>query len=270
MKGRLLGGSVTFDAAADIYDATRALPDDVAAKLTDALLAELAAQGTDRVLEVGVGTGRIARPLAERGVRVTGVDIAPRMLGRLREQLTDRHTNPDLLLGDATRLPIAAQAFRAAMVVHVLHLVSSVEEALAEIRRVLAPGGVLLQSRTRYPGDNPWVAAYLKWDEMLTRRGFERRKRPRDEAITSALEGAGGSLRVVEVASAAVHTTPAEHFERTARRVDSWSWLIPDGLFAECLPEFEDWCRHHYGHMQRTFAQEALHELEVWSFGGQA
>jgi ubiquinone/menaquinone biosynthesis C-methylase UbiE len=266
MKGRLLGGSVTFDDAADIYDATRALPDDVAAKLTEAILAELAALGYDRLLEIGIGTGRIARPLAERGIRVTGVDIAPRMLGRLREQLGPGHTTPDLLLGDATRLPMADGSYRAAMVVHLLHLVSSLDGAIAELRRVLVPGGVLLQNFTHWPGDNPWMAAYHKWDEMLAKRNFERRKRPRDEEIVAAIEAGGGTRRTVEVASEIVRSTPAEHFERTSKRTDSWSWFIPDDLFAECLPEFEDWCRHHYGHMQRVFAQEARHELDVWSF----
>jgi SAM-dependent methyltransferase len=49
-----------------------------------AALAELAADGP--VLEFGVGTGRLAVPLAERGVEVTGVDISPEMLAKLREK----------------------------------------------------------------------------------------------------------------------------------------------------------------------------------------
>jgi SAM-dependent methyltransferase len=45
-------------------------------------LAELAGDG--RALELGVGTGRIAIPLAERGVRVHGIDLSPDMVGQLR------------------------------------------------------------------------------------------------------------------------------------------------------------------------------------------
>jgi SAM-dependent methyltransferase len=46
------------------------------------LLAQLAAPG-NRVLELGVGTGLWALPLAERGLAVTGIDISPKMLARL-------------------------------------------------------------------------------------------------------------------------------------------------------------------------------------------
>src|SRR3546814_397628 len=97
--------SISFDHAADFYDATRALAPDVSAMLTEAILLELEKAGADRLLEVGVGTGRISRPLMERNIRVTGFDIAPRMMGRLRAQLTPAHTAPDLLLADATQMP---------------------------------------------------------------------------------------------------------------------------------------------------------------------
>src|SRR5437763_5009447 len=46
------------------------------------LLAELA--GTGRALELGIGTGRIALPLAQRGVRVHGIDLSRAMVERLR------------------------------------------------------------------------------------------------------------------------------------------------------------------------------------------
>jgi SAM-dependent methyltransferase len=48
------------------------------------LLAELAGDGA--VLELGIGTGRIALPLSRRGVRVHGIDLSPAMVARLREK----------------------------------------------------------------------------------------------------------------------------------------------------------------------------------------
>jgi SAM-dependent methyltransferase len=49
-----------------------------------AFLAELAAGGP--ALELAIGTGRIALPLAARGIRVDGIDISPEMVARLREK----------------------------------------------------------------------------------------------------------------------------------------------------------------------------------------
>ncbi len=48
------------------------------------LLAELAGSGP--VLELGIGTGRIALPLAARGVRVHGIDLSEAMVAQLREK----------------------------------------------------------------------------------------------------------------------------------------------------------------------------------------
>jgi phospholipid N-methyltransferase len=57
------------------------------------LLAELCPSG-GRVLEMGVGTGRIAIPLAERGLRVRGVEASTRMLAKLAEKDPDRRVTP--------------------------------------------------------------------------------------------------------------------------------------------------------------------------------
>lgn len=266
MARKLVGGSLSFDHAADVYDATRAFPDHVATKLTDALLAEIAAAGAGHLLEIGVGTGRISRPLMERGVRVMGLDIAPRMLARLREQLAPQHTPPDLMVGDATQLPFASGSFRAVLAVHVLHLVSDWQRALDEIRRVLASGGVFIHHCTRYHGDNPWRPSVDKWNEMLAARNFVRRGRPADEQIESKLRSLGGSVRREVYAEDEERTAPSYFLNRTRNRVDSWSWEIPDDLFADCLPEYERWMLEHYGELDREHVQRVTYELEVWSF----
>ena len=70
------------EAMADVYDEWYADVSDVDA--TVAALTRLAsAAGNGRVLELGVGTGRLALPLAARGLQVTGVDVSPAMIARL-------------------------------------------------------------------------------------------------------------------------------------------------------------------------------------------
>jgi ubiquinone/menaquinone biosynthesis C-methylase UbiE len=258
--------SVSFDHAADVYDATRALPAQVRDALTDALVRELTAIGAEQVLEVGVGTGRIARPLAERGMRVCGIDIAPRMLARLQEQLGPQHVAPDLLLGDATRLPLSDGAFPAAIIVHVLHLVSSVEDALAELRRVLSPGGVFLHPITDYPGDNPWAPGFTKRNELLRELGVVARKRPDREEIHALLKGLGASLRVETFAEMEEESTPAFWLGRTRDRIDSWSWEVPQAVFPEFIERYEQWNREHFGDLEQVFVQKSVYRVEGWRF----
>ena len=258
--------SISFDRAASFYDATRALPDAVAAKLTDALLAERDAVQADSVLEVGVGTGRISRPLAKRGVRIRGVDIAPLMLAKLREQVGPNDERPDLVLADATLLPFAPDSFRMALMLHVLHLVSDWRQSIEELVRVLEPRGVFVHVISPYPGDNPWTASKALWDDVLAGKDFTPRPRPAPEEIQEALRSLGGSVRVVEFARLDDRMTPGDNLELMRQRIHSWTWEYPDDLFWECFAEFEPRYRAHYREMDRELVNTVIYELEVWSF----
>jgi SAM-dependent methyltransferase len=66
-------------------------------------LTELAGEG--RALELGIGTGRIALPLSERGIRVHGIDLSPQMIARLRAKIDSEQI--EVTIGDfaTTRVP---------------------------------------------------------------------------------------------------------------------------------------------------------------------
>ncbi len=132
--------SIRFDRAVDYYDRTRALTPATQARMVEVLAQELSGRG--RVLEIGVGTGRIALPLRDAGVDVTGVDLSVPML----ERLLAKGAAP-VVAGDATRLPFSDASFGAALAVHVLHLIPPWRDAIAELARVVRPGGVLLVSQ---------------------------------------------------------------------------------------------------------------------------
>ncbi len=260
--------SISFDHAADFYDQTRALPPEVEVPLIAALAREIRAVGPGRVLEVGVGTGRIARPLAARGVRVCGVDIAPRMLARLRRQLTPAHTPPDLLLADATRLPFAAESFSAVIICHVLHLVSDWRAAVAEILRALRPGGVLLhhtEEEMDAAEDQEWFM--MRLDQLLRRRGFARSRRVQNEEIDAALEAAGGTCRTGTIAQRQHTYTPAAMLALARQRIHSWTWEIPEELLSACLDELEPLARERFGDLEAARPRISAYRLQVWTFG---
>ena len=132
-------GSVSFERAAEVYDRTR-LTDPVA--LAGALDLLDRVLPSSRVLEIGVGTGAIAVPLAERGRRVIGLDVSKAMLERLRAK--EGAGGVAVAIADATRLPVADGAFRGAYCRWVLHLIASWREAVRELCRVVASGGVIV------------------------------------------------------------------------------------------------------------------------------
>ena len=68
------------DRIAEVYDEWFGVPSDT--EVTVAFLSDLAGPGP--VLELGIGTGRVALPLAKRGYEVHGVDASEAMVGKLR------------------------------------------------------------------------------------------------------------------------------------------------------------------------------------------
>jgi ubiquinone/menaquinone biosynthesis C-methylase UbiE len=129
-----------FDVWARAYDnptaqalVYRPVHDQVVAAVRDA--------GARRVLDVGCGTGILAdRLVQELGVAVTGCDWSAAMIGRAA------HRNPAVgcIRGDATRLPAGDATFDAVVATEAFHWFPDQPAALAEFRRVLVPGGVLL------------------------------------------------------------------------------------------------------------------------------
>lgn len=135
---------------ADVYDDWYADVSDVDA--TVAAVERMAGGGP--VLELGIGTGRLALPLAERGVRVVGVDASPSMLDLLAEK--PGASELTAVLADMAHLadgPGAAEiaaggpytvAFAAFNTFFNLTTAEDQTRCLADVFSLLAPGGVLV------------------------------------------------------------------------------------------------------------------------------
>jgi SAM-dependent methyltransferase len=136
--------SVVFDRAADYYDATRGFPPGVETHAAELIARTGGLTSSSVVLEIGVGTGRIALPLAGLVAQVNGVDLSLPMLGRLRAKRTTERVH--VVQGDIMRLPFAAASADAVLAVHIFHLVAGYAVALGEAARVLKPRGVLIHA----------------------------------------------------------------------------------------------------------------------------
>lgn len=155
--------SVGFDRAAAYYDATRGFPPGVEQGAA-ALVSRVGGLTPEsRVLEIGVGTGRIALPVARHVGTYFGLDISAKMLARLHLK---RDGEPVYVTqGDATRLPFSGACFDAVIAVHVFHLIPGWQAALGELARVLRPAGKLLHG---WGGRNLTFAPLLDaWNAVL-------------------------------------------------------------------------------------------------------
>lgn len=95
-----------------------------------------------RVLDAGCGSGPLVADLEERGATVAGFDASPGMIRLARERLGDA---ADLKVADLTEpLPYDDESFDDALAVLVLHYLEDWTGPLAELRRVLRPGGRLV------------------------------------------------------------------------------------------------------------------------------
>jgi arsenite methyltransferase len=145
--------------------------------------AALGAAPGERILDVGCGPGfYCAELLAEVGESgsVTGVDSSPAMLA-LAARRCASHDNVELLEGEAVDLPVRDESFDAALSVQVIEYVPDVEKALAELRRVLRPGGRVLiwdidwDTLSVHSGDPGLSERVLRaWDEHLAHRTLPR------------------------------------------------------------------------------------------------
>ena len=244
-------GSVSFDRAADFYDRTRVLPPALASAQTDLLAESLA--GMDRpCLEIGVGTGRIALPLAERQVRVVGVDLSVPMLDRLRAK--DEAGRVLAVVGDATSLPFGTGSFGGAIACHVLHLVADWVAAVEELRRVVVPGGVLLATRgAARDGLLAEVTARIRAASGAPVR--QRSSLDRLDELDSHLAAVGAR---VDHLPALERPVPASvdgggarsvgvYLDDLAAGIYSWTWDLPPDRLAEAIQQTREWLAAEHG-----------------------
>jgi demethylmenaquinone methyltransferase / 2-methoxy-6-polyprenyl-1,4-benzoquinol methylase len=128
-----------FDRIAPVYDVMNRV---MTAGL-DLRWRRIAAQSVvsrgDRVLDACCGTGDLAVAATKAGGTVTGLDFAPRMLERARRKLP----SATWVEGDLLQLPFDAGSFEVATVGFGVRNVADLQGGLAELRRVLVPGGRL-------------------------------------------------------------------------------------------------------------------------------
>jgi ubiquinone/menaquinone biosynthesis methyltransferase len=154
-----------FATIADRYDfITRFLSYGQDRRWKRRLIALAAIQADDRVLDLACGTGDLLFAAAPHARLAVGLDVTHRMLVLAREKVVAGFSRPrHLTTADMTALPFPASSFTVVTTGYGLRNVPDLHTAIAEIHRVLAPGGRLLSLDFNRPDNAALRAAYLSY-----------------------------------------------------------------------------------------------------------
>ena len=227
-----------YDRVANVYDATRGFSPEVERDVGDGLASILAEKGARRVFEVGIGTGRIAVPLASRGFQVTGIDISREMLRKLGAKRTDIR----VLLAESSAVPFRAESFDAAVFSHILHLVPDPRAAVRAALACVRPGGVLLNCQHTY-APYPEQRAGERLNEIIVEvTGVNGRPHGHHYNSLAALEevlaGSGATIETRTIAHWTDVNTVRREVARLENRVNSNTWTIPDDAMPLIVERF--------------------------------
>jgi ubiquinone/menaquinone biosynthesis C-methylase UbiE len=208
--------SINFDRAVNFYDETRGFPPEVAAQV-GAFIAESARfTPQQRLLEIGIGTGRIALPLAAYVQSIYGVDISAQMMGKLRQKQTDEAIYT--AQADAQWLPFAPHSFDGIVISHVLHLVADPEQVIRELRRVALPTVRLVHCHLKRINDAR-MQAVMQTAEV---RVIEGRVTEQD----SLLQANGWFADERYFLPYKISSTPREYLRMVEQRIWSSTWHL--------------------------------------------
>ena len=226
------------------YDALRGHPPEVSPVIASAV-ATVVGKGA-RVLEPGVGTGRIAKPLLGAGCEVVGIDLSASMLASL-----GRHAGSGLHLvqGDITRLPFSDHAFDAAICVHVLHLVDS-RTVLQQLQRLVRPGGAIILARD-------WIDPGSFAGQL--RNAFRQAVVDLSESVNFPTGARGFVQQLGELGAKAVNDgdemvaaewqtqlSPRQVLDGIRSRDDAESWVLPDDLLGRVMQRLDGLAAEHW------------------------
>ena len=217
----------SFDRIADRYDETRTYAAGVIEGIVAAIVENISVDG--HILDIGVGTGRLATPMRACGFDVVGVDVSRMMLGKARGKGLDQ-----LLLADAMALPFPDRSFPCSVSVHLTHLISSWSKVLSEVGRVTS--GMYASVATERDGCEV-EGMQRAYEEACAELGHEV-KHPglREGDLARIIK----PVKVVDVADSRETVLKADTIERYRTRIYSNIWEVPERVHDHAMDRLEE------------------------------
>lgn len=203
-------------------------------------------------MEIGVGTGRIAVPLWDAGVTMTGVDLSEAMLAKLVAKTGGGLPFP-IALADATQLPFKDQCFGSAIACHVLHLIPDWRRALVELVRAIRPGGVVLVDLGGWGADWRRIA-----DRFCEIAGIPKNHRGANDVteVDEAMLSLGAHPRALETVKATVHESLGELIDQLEAGTFSFTSELSDEQRKNAARQTRRWAAETFGPLEEVRGTE--------------
>lgn len=160
-----------FDTISGKYDGlNRVISFGIDVKWRKKVLKLVAAKNPDTILDIATGTGDLAILMAQTGAKeITGADISEGMMEVGRKKVADKNLSSrvKLVYGDSENLPFEDNYFDAITVAFGIRNFETLEKGLADILRVLKPGGIFVILETSVPTKFPYKQGYKLHTKFL-------------------------------------------------------------------------------------------------------
>lgn len=246
-----------------LYNKQRAHPPDVSEQIGTAIMAQVG--GDKRVLEIGIGTGRIAKPVAQAGGHVVGFDLSPHMLGEVFGGATSITTGSlHITQADMHHFPFPDNHFDAVMAVHVLHLAKDWQRVLQEVARVLKPDGAFIQGDDWI--DPQSVTSRIRNELRMHAVRLDPSMMPPSAGVSKAevLADLGGSATQEHIAAEwMAEASAAERLAIIEKRLDTESWIFSDEMFAKIYAHLQGFARDNWPDLDAKQAVQRRFVLKI-------
>ena len=160
-----------FDTISNEYDGlNRVISFGIDIKWRKKVVAMIAATNPQNVLDVATGTGDLAINLAETGAdKIIGLDISAGMLSVGKKKIEEKNLDQtiEMVQADSENLPFEDNHFDAITVAFGIRNFETLEKGLAEILRVLKPGGLFVILETSVPTKTPFKQGYTFYSNQI-------------------------------------------------------------------------------------------------------
>ncbi len=185
------------------------------------------------ILDVGVGTGRFAKPLSECGFDIVGIDLSRKMI--LKAKQKGLHS---LILADACNMPFRDGAFDGSIIIHVFHLLPDWLTVLREMGRVTNKKvATLLGNRPSGRGSTANVSGgaassahpeiWVQYAKLRAEAGYPMQRNTRRWQNEADAKSKLPPSKLIEVSNEVVTTKISDLIERFLQRAPSSNTGIP-------------------------------------------